>query len=390
MIFVVQTWGDWEAVADAVYVLFTQASLCCKIGVFHINYEGVRELCQQMNNEVFRPTCVVHERILQIRANNIKRLLLCFIGAAQMTCLAWGVAALPLFDNGSRKFPFVMWMPVKSDSSPQYEIGFLFQELTICTSAMIYYGVDSVAFSMVIFACAQMEIIMEKILSVQRVSREHVSHLYVLSIDRNCWYYSDECVSHFGTVVWGNIDKVSEASYLLFTQASVCYKTTVFMMNKNNLKKLIKFMEVGIFAPQTIGHEKFIELVEDTYHANIFFQLSGSVGIICIIGLRIVITEPSSVQFYSMLNYMLTILSQLFLYCWCGNELTSMNIQFRRSLIIAMERMKRPIIFKAGRYIPLSRPTFISIVRYYKLVKLVGELSIENSWKNFSYKALEV
>lgn len=55
---------------------------------------------------------------------------------------------------------------MKPDSSPQYEIGFLFQELTICTSAMMYYGVDSVAISMVIFGCAQMEIIMEKILSV--------------------------------------------------------------------------------------------------------------------------------------------------------------------------------------------------------------------------------
>ncbi|KAI8425345.1 hypothetical protein MSG28_007108 [Choristoneura fumiferana] len=107
--------------------------------------------------------------------------------------------------------------------------------------------------------------------------------------------------------------------------------------------------------------------------------LSGSVAIICIIGLRISIVEPGSMQFISMLNYMMTMLSQLFLYCWCGNQLTirsellrdvmylspwyEQSNPFRRLLWVAMERMKRPILFKAGHYIPLSRPTFVLILR---------------------------
>ncbi|KAI8425346.1 hypothetical protein MSG28_007108 [Choristoneura fumiferana] len=108
-------------------------------------------------------------------------------------------------------------------------------------------------------------------------------------------------------------------------------------------------------------------------------RLSGSVAIICIIGLRISIVEPGSMQFISMLNYMMTMLSQLFLYCWCGNQLTirsellrdvmylspwyEQSNPFRRLLWVAMERMKRPILFKAGHYIPLSRPTFVLILR---------------------------
>ncbi|XP_045528222.1 odorant receptor Or1-like [Pieris brassicae] len=320
MIFVVQTWGDWEAVADAVYVLFTQASLCCKIGVFHINYEGVRELCQQMNNEVFRPTCVVHERILQIRANNIKRLLLCFIGAAQMTCLAWGVAALPLFDNGSRKFPFVMWMPVKSDSSPQYEIGFLFQELTICTSAMIYYGVDSVAFSMVIFACAQMEIIMEKILSVILKNDGFLTKHYL-----NGNKILIECVKHYQAVI------------------------------------------------------TFKELVENTFHIYMFFQLIGTVGIIVMSAFRILVLKNESFQFISTIIYVIVMVSQIYLCCWCGHELTATNeklhkvlymslwyeqdVKFQRALCFMMARIERPLVLRAGHYISLSRQTFVGILR---------------------------
>ncbi|XP_045484216.1 odorant receptor Or1-like [Pieris rapae] len=326
MIFVVQTWGDLEAVADAVYLLFTQASLCCKIAVFHINIERVRELCQQMNNEVFQPTNLVQERILQIRAKSIKRLLLCFIVAAEMICLAWGVAALPFFDNGARKFPFVMWMPVNSDSSPQYVIGFLFQELTISTSAMMYYGVDSVAFSMVIFACAQMEIIMEKILSIE--SRTDA----VLENDASLTdhYYNGnriliECVKHY--------------------QAIITFK----------------------------------ELVEKTFHIYMFFQLTGTVGIIVMSAFRILVLENESFQFISTVTYVIVMVSQIYLCCWCGHELTATNeelhrilymslwyeqdVKFQRALCFMMARIQRPLVLRAGHYISLSRQTFVAILR---------------------------
>lgn len=150
----------------------------------------------------------------------------------------------------------------------------------------------------------------------------------------------------------------------------------------HNLQKKIMNDNDKLFTECIYQHQqviRFIELLENTYHANIFFQLSGTVGIICIIGLRITITEPDSVQFYSMVNYMVTMLCQLLLYCWCGNELTTksedlrewiyqcpwyeQDSKFRSSLVIAMDCMKRPIIFRAGHYIPLSRPTFVSVLR---------------------------
>lgn len=62
IIYVIQVWGDLEAVAQAVYVLFTQACLCCKIAVFQVNIGNVRDLLCQMNSEVFQPTCNEHER----------------------------------------------------------------------------------------------------------------------------------------------------------------------------------------------------------------------------------------------------------------------------------------------------------------------------------------
>lgn len=54
--------------------------------------------------------------------------------------------------------------------------------------------------------------------------------------------------------VWGDIDAVSEASYLLFTQASVCYKTTALMVHEKYLEMLLNFMESEVFDPQSDKH----------------------------------------------------------------------------------------------------------------------------------------
>lgn len=61
-------------------------------------------------------------------------------------------------------------MPVNPEQSPHYYFGFAFQLLTICMSAYMYFGVDSVALSSVIFGCAQMDIIKDKL---NRVSLNH-------------------------------------------------------------------------------------------------------------------------------------------------------------------------------------------------------------------------
>lgn len=56
--------------------------------------------------------------------------------------------------------------------------------------------------------------------------------------------------------VWGDLDAVSQASYLLFTQACLCLKVTVFQMNMGMLKELLRLMDSEIFRPENLIHEK--------------------------------------------------------------------------------------------------------------------------------------
>ncbi|CAH1637581.1 unnamed protein product [Spodoptera littoralis] len=324
IIYIVNVWGEIDEVSEASYLLFTQASLCYKSTTFMINKKSLLELLDIMDSDIFKPKSAEHEKILAAQALKIKRLCLFFLTSATTTCTLW--AMIPLFDDASkRSFPFRIWMPVTPLKSPDYELGYLYQMVSIYISAFLFISVDSVAVCMIMFGCAELEIIMDKIKKIQSIF---------------------------------NTDQSEEG------------RKKLLKMNNELLDECVK-------QHQTV--ERLIQLCEDTYHANIFFQLSGTVAIICNIGLRISIVEKNSVQFFSMLNYMVTMLSQLFLYCWCGHELTirsenlrewlyqcpwyEQDTKFKRSLFIAMERMKKPIIFKAGHYISLSRPTFVAILR---------------------------
>nr|AJF23790.1 olfactory receptor OR18 [Planotortrix octo] len=325
-IYIVEVWGDLDAVSEASFLLFTQASVCFKVTRFLIHKDKLVMLLEFMEEEVFQPQNKIHERYLITLSTRVKRLCLFFLMSACTTCTLWGM--VPVVDStaGERFFPFLIWMPVGPANSPQFELGYFYQMAAIYISAFLFIAVDSVVLSMIMFGCAELEIIMNKVEQIQKVplSGKLKQDEREQRIRDNCELFK-KCIKHHQEVI------------------------------------------------------RFIDIVEDTFHANIFFQLSGSVAIICIIGLRISIVEPGSMQFISMLNYMMTMLSQLFLYCWCGNELTirsellrdvmylspwyEQSNPFRRLLWVAMERMKKPILFKAGHYIPLSRPTFVSILR---------------------------
>ncbi|RVE45732.1 hypothetical protein evm_009640 [Chilo suppressalis] len=186
-----------------------------------------------MNGEIFQPQSDRQKQILSKQASRIKALLLAFMVSSQFTCSLW--AMKPLFDDvGSRKFPFDMWMPVSPEASPHYEIGYAIQVLTIGMSAYMYFGVDSVALSMLIFACAQCEIIMDKIMSVTSIN------------------------------------------YAMKNKE----RQKIFAKNRKKLIDCVKHHE-ALYA--------FTKLSEDAYHSYLFFQISGNVGIFCMTALRLTV-----------------------------------------------------------------------------------------------------
>nr|ARO76449.1 odorant receptor 44 [Conogethes punctiferalis] len=326
IIYMIMVWGDLEEVTIASYLLFTQATLCLKVTTFLVNKNRFSRLLKFLESDIFETQTEVEEKILSQQALKMWRLYSFFLACAMSNSSEW--SAFPLMESGPREFPFKIWMPVSPSKSSnlEYAIGYGYQAFAIFSSATTLVTIDFITVSMIMFASAQLEIIASKIEMTKPVPMS--------------------------------------AGLKLEDQDNLIRD------NNNILKECIRQHQAVI---------RFVEMVENMFNVNIFFQMSGTVAIICVIAFRITIEDPNSMQFYSTLNYLVTMLAQLYLYCWCGNELTDrsqvlrdtlykspwyeQDQKFKKTLCIAMECMKRPIIFRAGYYIPLSRPTFVSILR---------------------------
>ncbi|CAH0700952.1 unnamed protein product [Spodoptera exigua] len=121
------------------------------------------------------------------------------------------------------------------------------------------------------------------------------------------------------------------------------------------------------------------KMLQDIFGTAILIQFGIGGWILCMAAYKLVTLNVLSVEFASMTLFISCILTELFLYCYYGNEVTDEServseslysmewgragLAFRRSLVLVMERAKRPLRPAAGRVIPLSLDTFVKIIK---------------------------
>ncbi|KAJ3656627.1 hypothetical protein Zmor_015687 [Zophobas morio] len=124
---------------------------------------------------------------------------------------------------------------------------------------------------------------------------------------------------------------------------------------------------------------EFVDNFERLYSFLVFSQFAASVLVICICCLFLSMVEPLTVVFFAVISFLITILSEIFLFCYYGTTLFEENNSLMRavymgnwydydnksktSLLILMERSKRPLVITAGKLLELSLETFTTILR---------------------------
>ncbi|CAB3248688.1 unnamed protein product [Arctia plantaginis] len=115
--------------------------------------------------------------------------------------------------------------------------------------------------------------------------------------------------------------------------------TSVEEILLTNYKKLVDCVKHHQTIVRLINH------LENAFHSYLLFQLCGSVGIICMSALKMMDSEELPTTMYKCIWY-------------------EQDVKFKRALCLAMICMSRPLMLRAGHYVQLSRPTFVS-VRFY-------------------------
>ncbi|XP_023310447.1 odorant receptor 2a-like [Anoplophora glabripennis] len=104
--------------------------------------------------------------------------------------------------------------------------------------------------------------------------------------------------------------------------------------------------------------------------------------------------EPvGSVMFFATLTYFLSMLIEFALVCWFGSEITtaseelmfalydidwfSASHRFKKSLLLTMSRMQRPIYLSIGKFFPLTLKATVSVCKasfsYYTVFRRVED-----------------
>ncbi|XP_063374468.1 odorant receptor 94b-like isoform X2 [Cydia amplana] len=176
--------------------------------------------------------------------------------------------------------------------------------------------------------------------------------------------------------IWVPFDTNEKSKFYIV----ICYvwmQTTWLGLNNSTMDIFIVYLFAQIKTQICIL--RFSKINEEIFSSPILFQFLVSGWIICTTAYRTINMNPLSGEFVSMILYMICILSEIFLFCFYGNEVAhesqrlmesaycmqweDMPVKYRQYLIIFMERIKCSILPKAGKIVPLSINTFVQIVK---------------------------
>ncbi|CAH2255061.1 jg7223 [Pararge aegeria aegeria] len=136
-----------------------------------------------------------------------------------------------------------------------------------------------------------------------------------------------------------------------------------------------------------------VTLLQTCFSTPILVQFGVSLIILCVTAYQLAFEANSLVRVVSMLGYLLTIVLQVFIYCYQGNKLVeeseaistaayespwyACSIPVRRSLLIIMTRSNQAAKLSAGGFTELSLTCFMSIIKasysFFTVLKQVEE-----------------
>ncbi|XP_023311850.1 odorant receptor Or2-like [Anoplophora glabripennis] len=232
-------------------------------------------------------------------------------------------ALFPFLDDRSgesHKFPLPCWFPF--DEIKYYYQVFFMEILSIAVGAWINSNIDILTVMMCVLATAEFEVLRNRLATI----------LQPLSTSAS----------------------IAEGDALVKTKLRDCV---------NQYDELLCL----------------VNQIEITFSKGIFVQFFCSVIVICLTGFQMIVISFNSMQFFLLIVYFSCMMCQVAMYCWYGHTVMESSDKIRdacyladwnesdlivqKSLLMIMERAKRPAILRAGNFFELNIPTLMKILR---------------------------
>ncbi|XP_047026039.1 odorant receptor Or1-like [Helicoverpa zea] len=321
---VYQDRDDVNKVMDTMFLLLTNSDSIYKQIVLWKKAHRIEVLLSIMKGPIFNQKKQEHEKQLSATARQAKILLRVFNTTALFTCLLWVLYPVINVHVQGKPVEFAIWLPFDVNISPYTYFAAFY--VWVQTSWLAFSNTTMDVFITFFLAQCKTQ------LSILRLDLEHI------------------------------VEKSKEEAKI----SSEDFKNVL----DTRLKIVLSHYDEII---------TFSGIIQEVFGGAVMYQFLVSGWIICTTAYKTVNINPMSVEFVSMIMYMSCILTELFIFCFYGNEVThesekliesayamdwlEIPVKCKRALIMFMERIKRNINLVAGDLVPLSNSTFVSVVR---------------------------
>ncbi|XP_032691309.1 putative odorant receptor 92a [Odontomachus brunneus] len=182
------------------------------------------------------------------------------------------------------------------------------------------------------------------------------------------------------------VNEFMENFYMLLAMIVSCFKMFSLLINRKNIAMLTDILTKEPCAPiesiEVEIRQKFDKLIEFAHLMNkkfrftITFQFMVSTLVVCFTLYQL---SKTSAKFVELGLYMSCMLTQIFLYCWYGNEVKLKGLQLinnifeiewfalkqsvKRDLLTITRRSTVPIEFTSAYVIPMNLESFVTLLK---------------------------
>ncbi|NP_001166611.1 olfactory receptor 59 [Bombyx mori] len=319
-----QARNDMERLSRVLFLMLCHLTCIAKQFVFHSDADKINQLVVGLDDALCNQPVETHRLLLLETSRRAARLLMLYSGCAVSTCILWAV--FPLLDQlRGRTVEFAFWIPIDYRHNA-FQFAVVLAYAFYSTSLVAVANTTMDAFiATVLYQCT--------------------TQLRILRM---------------------NFESLPERAYALSRKTRQDYHTVTHELLVDCLLHYKKITET-------------CNLLEQIFGKAILVQFGVGGWILCMAAYQIVDMEILSIEFASTALFMGCILTELFLYCYYGNEVTvqsglvsesvyamswlSLCPRERRALVVVLERARRPLRPAAGRVVPLTLNTYLKILK---------------------------
>ncbi|XP_049825836.1 odorant receptor Or1-like [Aethina tumida] len=329
-------------VTSVSYAVLTFSMNLVKLAFMYKNIDKILGMMSLLRSEPFRIKCREHEELAQTSKTFYLRVFYFCLILGFNTDIFWIVYPLT---GAEKTTPFRAWFPFNYEVTVYFYVIYAFQITAAIMNTVICLNLDCFTSSMLIQAGLQCDMMCITLRNLNKF-----------------------VINENGKMIETDTEDEDEKEY-----------------SNRLLKNLIYCIK------HHIQIKKWAKDIEDIHFISVFLLFVVGTFVLCASLFEISLVDIMSMEFGMLLSYSSAILTELFLYCYFGNELIykseqifhaiydcpwlNCDIMFKKTIVLFLIGTQRPIVVYVGGLFTMSLPVYVAILRssysYFTLLKNV-------------------